>query len=272
MGANQSTRKITVVNDEATGVIKISEAVVERLKGEIAGETKPTTSIPSPPVPERAPPPAPETVTPPAQETATSPAPENITPVPPSTTPSEQSLPPPSIEVPAPPSAEVTSPPKGEETSVSEPVPPPTHESSVPPDAPGAQMESQAPPPAYIWQRPIIQYIEEPSLSALRVRTEKEEELVNLETYWRERLSKQESEHIAQAKLSEEEVARSARLVEGLFTPAAPTGEKICRDASDAVQSCYSSHPQQPLLCRDKVLQFSQCVHQARNNLLTKSG
>jgi hypothetical protein len=33
MGANQSARKITVVNDEATGVIKISDAVVQRLKG-----------------------------------------------------------------------------------------------------------------------------------------------------------------------------------------------------------------------------------------------
>jgi len=34
MGANQSARKITVVNDEATGVIKISDSVVQRLKGE----------------------------------------------------------------------------------------------------------------------------------------------------------------------------------------------------------------------------------------------
>ena len=33
MGANQSSRKITVVNDEATGVIKISDSVVQRLKG-----------------------------------------------------------------------------------------------------------------------------------------------------------------------------------------------------------------------------------------------
>ena len=37
MGANQSARKVTVVNDEATGVIKISDSVVQRLKGEIAG-------------------------------------------------------------------------------------------------------------------------------------------------------------------------------------------------------------------------------------------
>jgi hypothetical protein len=35
MGANQSARKITVVNDEATGVIKISDSVVQRLKGTV---------------------------------------------------------------------------------------------------------------------------------------------------------------------------------------------------------------------------------------------
>jgi hypothetical protein len=37
MGANQSARKITVVNDEATGVIKISDSVVQRLKGTTSG-------------------------------------------------------------------------------------------------------------------------------------------------------------------------------------------------------------------------------------------
>jgi len=269
MGTNQSTRKITVVNDEASGVIKISEAVVQRIKGEIAEEAKPTTPVPSPPVPETATSlPAPETATlPPAREMVTPPAPETALPS------EENSSPPSPIEVPTPRSAEAPYPPPAEETSpVSEPVIPPTHEPTPPPETPASQTESQVPQPAYIWQRPIIQYIEEPSLSALRVRTEKEEELVNLENYWRERLSKQESEHIAQAKLTEEEVARSARLVEGLFIPASSAGEKICRDASDAVQACYSSHPQQPLLCRDKVLQFSQCVHQARTNLLTKSG
>ena len=43
-----------------------------------------------------------------------------------------------------------------------------------------------------MWQRPIIQYIEEPSISALRVKAEKEEEMKNLDDYWKERLQKQE--------------------------------------------------------------------------------
>jgi len=127
-----------------------------------------------------------------------------------------------------------------------------------------------------VWQRPIIQYIEEPSLSALRVRTEKEQELLQLETYWRERLAEQEAAHVAQAKLSEGEVARSARLVEGLFMPAATGRETLCSapysESSAAVQECYSSHPGQPLVCRDKVLQFSQCVKQARASILANSG
>lgn len=263
MGANQSTRKITVVNDEASGVIKISEAVVQRLKGEISGEAAPT-------IPAR-PPPAPAPVPAPPVE-ADPPLPVELPPPPP-----------PPVELPPPPPAELPPPPPAAEL----PPPPPPVEEVAPPStevAPesattspeetfAAQSEAPA-PPVHVWQRPIIQYIEEPSLSALRVRTEKEEELAQLETYWRERLSAQESAHIARAKLSEDEVARSARLVEGLFMPAAPAGEKLCRwgEASDAVQSCYSSNPQQPLLCRDKVMQFSQCVHQARAALLANSG
>ena len=43
-----------------------------------------------------------------------------------------------------------------------------------------------------MWQRPIIQYIEEPSISALRVRAEKEEEMKTLEDYWKDRIQKQE--------------------------------------------------------------------------------
>ena len=37
MGAAQSSRKITVVNDEATGKIKISDSVLQRLKGKGMG-------------------------------------------------------------------------------------------------------------------------------------------------------------------------------------------------------------------------------------------
>ena len=65
MGANQSTRKLTVVSDEATGVVKISDSVLERLKGEISGEKKETSPPPLPPPPQPEPQPEPEAAAPP---------------------------------------------------------------------------------------------------------------------------------------------------------------------------------------------------------------
>merc|ERR1711874_897985 len=193
MGANQSTRKLTVVSDEATGVVKISDSVLERLKGEISGEKK----DPSPPTP---PPPSPQAE--PQKE------PEAATP---------------------PPAAPVQ--PPAEET----PAPAP-----APPAAPPAEhVQSQ------VWQRPIIQYIEEPSISALRVRAEKEED-----------------PFLANSKLTEEEILKNAQYVQSLFKPAA-TGD-FCGQSQSAVQSCYESNPSRPLYCRDKVLEFTACVAGAR--------
>ena len=93
-----------------------------------------------------------------------------------------------------------------------------------------------------VWQRPIIQYIEEPSISALRVRAEKEEEMKTLEDYWKDRVQKQEvcsyrdicfrkfslhylqETYLANSKLSEEEILKKAQYVGSLFRPAA-TGD-----------------------------------------------
>ena len=73
MGASQSARTVTVVNDETTGVIHISDSVVRRLKGEINGEPQQqqqqqqqqqrqeTKPEPSPP-PQQPPPPLAEPV------------------------------------------------------------------------------------------------------------------------------------------------------------------------------------------------------------------
>jgi len=252
MGANQSTRKITVVNDEAAGVIKISDAVVQRLRGEIAGDPPSTAaSPPAAPAPAAPAPPAPE---PPA------PAPAEAAPLPP---PVVESAPEPA---PAPAEPEVVPPP-----APAAPAPPPVE--VVVPEAPAAEPPQAAPqehalPPQHIWQRPIIQYIEEPSLSALRVRTEKEEELLALENYWKERLAAQEAETVHRQKLTEQEVAAAAKKVEELFRPAQQEGTKPCKDLSSEVQSCYSSNPSQPLLCRDKVAEFSQCVVDWRSQAL----
>ena len=140
MGANQSARKVTVVNDEASGVIKISDSVVQRLKGEISGDSQKQQ-----------------------QQSAPVPEPEKVTP---------------------PPAAPVDPTP---------PPPPPVQEAAPPPaPVPAPQPQSEPVIQQQVWQRPIIQYIEEPSISALRVKAEKEEEMKTQDDYWRDRLQKQE--------------------------------------------------------------------------------
>merc|ERR1712066_1125256 len=137
----------------------------------------------------------------------------------------------------------------------------------APPVAPAPAPAPVAPPvvehiQSQVWQRPIIQYIEEPSISALRVRAEKEEEMKTLEDYWKERLQKQEESFITTVKLTEEEVLRNAKYVQTLFKPAARG--QFCRESQAAVESCYKSHPNRTLDCRDKVLEFTACVAGAK--------
>jgi len=236
MGANQSARKVTVVNDEATGVIKISDSVVQRLKGEIAGEQQQQQQPPPPtPPPQAAPAPPP-------------PAPEPA-PAPPPPPPAEVAPPPPPVETAPPPPP----PPVQEPAPVPAPVPPPAAE-----------------PQPQVWQRPIIQYIEEPSISALRVKAEKEEEMKTQDDYWKDRLQKQEESFIANANLTEAEIAKNAKYVETLFKPA--VSSEVCRDRQLSVQACYAAHPSQPLVCREQVLQFSRCVSAARLEMLTPGG
>lgn len=300
-----------MVNDEVSGVIKISDAVVQRLKGEISGETsaaaapkpapaptpEPKVEAPPPPPPVEVPPPPPVAVeVPPPPPIVEVPPPLPIVEVPPPPPIVEVPPPPPIVEVPPPPPiveippptpiVEVPPPPPPVEVSPPPPVevppPPPVTEPSPPPPVPEpviaapapAALPPVAPAPSYVWQRPIIQYIEEPSLSALRVRAEKEEELKKLEDYWKDRLQKQEENHIANAKLTEEQILKSANHVETLFKPA--SSRDICsynsRDSRLAVQTCYSENPSKPLLCREKVLEFSNCVSKSRLELLTPSG
>merc|ERR1712142_627398 len=80
---------------------------------------------------------------------------------------------------PTPPPAKEASPPEIDTSpppTVSElPPSPPSAPSDPVPPAPVPEIPEPAPTPSHVWQRPIIQYIEEPSLSALRVRAETEE-------------------------------------------------------------------------------------------------
>merc|ERR1712172_41430 len=101
MGAQQSTRRLTVINDEASGVIKITDSVVDRIKSELHEQQSApaAAATPAPPTqapPTQAPPPEPMVAPPPPP-----PAPEVPPPapeVPPSAPPSSYPMPPPIIK------------------------------------------------------------------------------------------------------------------------------------------------------------------------------
>jgi len=226
MGAAQSSRKITVVNDEATGKIKISDSVLQRLKDEINDKNNPSPkkTAPEPPPPAAEPEPTP-------------------TPPPAPAAPEPETLPPPPVVEPEP-----------------APAPPPAP-LAAPPAAENVETQPQAPPP-HIWQRPIIQYIEEPSLSALKVKQEKEEEMKKLEDYWKLRLRQQQDDHIESAKLREDEFTKNASLVTSLFVPA--NRKPVCKSETDVVKECYISNVGQTLRCRDAVTNFYNCVSDSR--------
>lgn len=60
-----------------------------------------------------------------------------------------------------------------------------------PPPPPPAPIVIPQPPPAPFQDRgPEVRYVEEPSLSALKVRAEKEAELRQVEAYWQNRVQK----------------------------------------------------------------------------------
>jgi len=74
MGGQQSTRRLTVVNDEAAGVIKISDSVVERIQTELE-QGKAAAAKKADPQPQVTPPPPPPTVPSPPAPNETSPPP-----------------------------------------------------------------------------------------------------------------------------------------------------------------------------------------------------
>jgi len=227
MGAGQS-RKITVMNDDVQGVIKISDAVVERLKGEMAAKDEEARRKKV----------AQEEEARRKKEAEEEEARRALAPPPP-----------PVVEV-APPAPEL-------EPAPSVEIPEPVVEAAPAP----------APAPV-VYARPIIQYVEEPSISALRVRQEKEQEMMALQEQWQDRLAKLEEAHRRESAVTKEQIGASVGLVHNLFKPA-PSRE-VCRSGRQAVQDCYSSNPSKPLLCRDMVLEFSKCVRESRGGVLAQ--
>jgi len=238
MGAQQSSRKITVVSDEASGVIKISDSVVNRLRKEVEGannnnqqkkDGQPSnTSAPQPssndvsvkteaPIHEEAVPSPPQT---PAQDKPEIEKPQSVAPKP--------------IH-------------PASEQKASEPV---VQEIRV--------------------QRPIIQYVEEPSLSSLRIRAEKEKELNDLDSHWRKRLHEIEQEKATLSNLQAASIAMSVKELEDVlhYKPLAP----ICSEQRNMITKCLKENPGKPLNCGNYVKEFSNCANAARLSFLERSG
>ena len=234
MGAQQSSRRITVVSDEASGVIKISDSVVNRLKEEIEGaNNSQQKSEPLTPVHEPSPPPPPMVEEPPPPEVPVQEAPPEVVP---------------EVVMTPPPQPDVVITPVKQE--------PQTVES-------GIYQESRL-------QRPIIHYVEEPSLSSLKIRAEKEKELNDLDSHWRKRMHEVEQEKTTISNLQAASIAMSVKELEDIldYKPVAP----VCTSQRNLVTKCLKENKGKSLNCGDYVKEFSNCANSARLSYLDRSG
>lgn len=279
MGATQSTRKITLVNDDKAGVIKLSESLAYRLRGQIEGQQaapgvpEPAVAaepappqIPPAPVPPPAlapsPPPiftAPQVPEPPKiSDYIPEPEPQVTEPPPaaPAAAPQEEvEVQPPALVVPLPPPPPPAAP-EGEEVVATEPTAAPDIGIAVKSGAaPTLSQPAGSIPPWSI-------YAEEAHLMVMRLREEKEQEMKKLNNEWHKKMETREEEFTKIARLSEEQVTTSLKEVENLFMKA--TCSPVCQNHQEAVMNCYNDHPQQSLRCAREVEQFTQCVDLSR--------
>ncbi|KAK7070580.1 hypothetical protein SK128_007741 [Halocaridina rubra] len=279
MGAAQSTRKITLVDDEKAGVIKLSESLAQRLRGQIEGQhaalservtpaAAPEPVSPSPPpavaslspsqIPEPyslEPPKVPDVLPFVPEPLAPKPVPRGVSPEPepqaPGTPPSsvvEVPMPkPPELKLPIPQQVEVT--------------------------APDVDVAIRAGPGPTLVQPggsipPWSIYAEEAHLMVMRLREEKEQEIKKLNQAWREKMDSREQEFAKISGLSEEQVSSALKEVESLFMKASCT--PVCQNQQEAVMNCYQDHPRQSLRCAREVEHFTQCVDLSRLQSIMK--
>ena len=291
MGAQQSSRRITVVNDEASGVIKISDSVVNRLKEEIEGANnasqknkEPEAPLPAkespPPLQEaqavhEAPPavpeivapvaPVPEVAAPTIQEDVQAEAPviEPVTTVIEPTIPAIEHVTP--IIQPDPPAVQPSAPIPKQVAPVEQSIAP-----NIEPIAPQVQSLATIPAQEPRPQRPIIHYVEEPSLSSLKIRAEKEKELNDLDDHWRKRMQEVEQDKITMSNLQAASIAMSVKELEDVlhYEPVAP----VCTSQRNMVTKCLKDNKGKPLNCGDYVKEFSNCANLARLSFLERAG
>merc|ERR1712110_659008 len=96
-------------------------------------------------------------------------------------------------------------------------------------------------------QRPIIHYVEEPSLSSLKIRAEKEKELNDLDNHWRKRMQSVEQEKTTLSNLQAASIAMSVKELEDLlnYKPVEP----VCQSQRNLVTQCLNHNKGKPLNC-----------------------
>lgn len=280
MGTSHSTRKITLVNDDKAGVIKLSESLAYRLRGQIEGQQATAAAEPPPPP---SPPPPPVAAIPQVPEPPRIPriAPEPFVPEPaPAPPPAPAPVPEPVlIPVPEPSVAEAS----GAADTTSEKIISGSGP-SVPeiagvtaavelPEKTDAESQADVGVAVRAGSGPTLSqpggnippwsiYAEEAHLMVMRLREEKEQELQQLNRDWREKMEAREQEFSKMAQLSEDEVNSAIKEVEKLFVKASCT--PVCQDHQEAVMTCYQDHPRQALRCTRQVEDFARCVDLSR--------
>merc|ERR1711963_850259 len=154
-----------------------------------------------------------------------------------------------------------------------QPAPPP------PPPAPVQQPPPPPPQPELKLQRPIIQYIEEPSLSSLRVRAEKEQELAEQERYWKQRLTDLDKERADQLEelqsvLVNLQTASMSQTLKGMQDQVGSvhTRSPVCPDLKEKITACLGANKGTPLNCSPLVQEFSRCVDKSRLSYSGRAG
>lgn len=112
-------------------------------------------------------------------------------------------------------------------------------------------------------------YYGEPTITALEVRRQKEQELRNNDLYWAKRLSQLEQTLQKTNSILEKEYNAAVDDVRSRFQNAAPQHQlPPCKEFKEKLVACYKQNPTETLVCSQQVTEFMQCVDRHRIKVL----
>lgn len=112
-------------------------------------------------------------------------------------------------------------------------------------------------------------YYGEPTITALEVRRQKEQELRNNDLYWAKRLTQLEHSLQKTNSILEKEYNAAIDDVRSRFQNASPQHQlPPCKDFKEKLVACYKQHPTETLMCSQHVVEFMQCVDRHRIKIL----